>query len=717
MPAPYSDNLYSNFGDDGSDDEQNSALSPTDGYFHASSSTVPGVDTASPPLRYQYQYQYQPQTQPQHQRQSSNVPSVPNVLVEDPTLNQDKAAAKEREAAQERLLLNNSTSSQSNVAQTHSYHSPISSQSHHQQSSTSAASSSNPTSPHSHHHRRSVEEQNSSFIYSHSAASPTSPHYSRHHPHSDAPPAYSPSASSPSHSAHYQTFGSLNNAVNQSTMGVPEEHQALLPRHPESMGAPGYGSRTPFWRRIKDSAQSSHNRKALKSLLGVLVILSIVFILVSSITGLGSHYRAKPGIIDKSPVKKPVTTPTREMKWNPGSVCLNKPQKLMTITEKVTFGTGEKLAVLQKVNRDVHRYGHSPHVFGEVILKPIEASSEGSIDLEVISNIDELELGIHFDRKSQQFNVVTPQWIDWSEAIWTACIQLRITVSIPTNSNLQSINIEAIQLNVHINDGLTLGSLQSAIINTVSGNVGTGSASGDVAPYTLASRNIIIESVSGDVRGWFPLYDLLKIGTASGDVTTDVTPKPSSDKHPEPAVLDISSLSGDLVVREGLDQAREKLPIRNYIARMSTASGRIEGNLVFSSEAKFGSQSGDFKLQLLPVLSTDAPKPQLSTDTKSGRSDVTVLEPLFKGEGEPHLALTSKHNSVSGNVNLAYPSSWDGKFSMTTMSGSQTVRGDGLKYGRAGGFIRRIEGSKGDGSSDLKVESISGNEIFYVGNK
>lgn len=72
MPAPYSDNLYSAVDSDPEDDDTNQndddALSPTDGYFHAQDSS---------PSR------------------THETPYVPNVLVEDPTVRQ---RAKEEEA-------------------------------------------------------------------------------------------------------------------------------------------------------------------------------------------------------------------------------------------------------------------------------------------------------------------------------------------------------------------------------------------------------------------------------------------------------------------------------------------------------------------------------------------------------------------------------------------------------------------------------------------
>lgn len=106
MPVPHSDNMYSEMGHDGasvSDDDRDDALSPTDGYFHASGTSV--AASSQPFIPGQGHLPQQ-----RHQWTSSNVPVVPNVLVEDPTLQTDESAdkAKEAKAELERSMNNGS---------------------------------------------------------------------------------------------------------------------------------------------------------------------------------------------------------------------------------------------------------------------------------------------------------------------------------------------------------------------------------------------------------------------------------------------------------------------------------------------------------------------------------------------------------------------------------------------------------------------------------
>jgi hypothetical protein len=329
MPAPYSDNMYSDMGQDAASaagDDRDDALSPTDGYFHASETSdaasswqhVPGHGQQNPD-----------ESQQQHRPTWSNVPSVPNVLVEDPTL-QDKSAAKAKEAEEERWINNTTAHASAGGASAFAPHtgsSVVSSETHGAASASSAAYAGNAyatssttsgpafvTSP-SHHHRRSVEENGPLLFTGHSTRLPSShaasetasnalnsprsqsqPHQQSH---LDAPPAYSPSPSSPPSGADpqgYHTFAPTPSGTNssdvtdnQDTMGVPEEHQALLPRHPQSMGGAPNGPPASKWQQLKNITHSPNARQNIRTLLGIAVILSIFFAIFGGISLSGGH--------------------------------------------------------------------------------------------------------------------------------------------------------------------------------------------------------------------------------------------------------------------------------------------------------------------------------------------------------------------------------------------------------------------------------------------
>jgi hypothetical protein len=241
MPAPYSDNLYSADSDDEHDQGQPDALSPTDGYFHASSESS-----------------------------SSRSPHVPNVLVEDPSqLSRD---AKVQEAERERRLLNNGGS-----AGTASLH----------PEQESAGGSDNPiaSTPQPESQSQSYFQRISTFA----------------HP-VDAPPAYSPSPTSPTTVNNYQTFTST------ATMGRPEETQPLITHFhaPQSMSNPPPDpsqDQPSRWQKFKDFVARLNIRRRIKTFLASLLIFTVVFMIFSSFTMSSSHGVSIP-VNPTSPIYK-----------------------------------------------------------------------------------------------------------------------------------------------------------------------------------------------------------------------------------------------------------------------------------------------------------------------------------------------------------------------------------------------------------------------------
>ena len=264
---PYSDNLYSMVDDDsdiepiGEPSNQHglgviSQHSPLDTYdatdAHAGHDTVDsgeGVDVEDPQLLSPTDGYFGTATDiPSEPRvpTSSNVPYVPNVLVEDPSLQRNSAEGKAQEAEQERLR-NGQGFSNSDDGYTAAY-----------PSHTTAASRNGSTSAYvpspTQQSIGSVSQSVAATYYSPSssthipsAATPTSyttygtrntAYHAEHLPFlpREAPPAYTPSPTTPSHSRNYSTFSQSTGTVND--MGRPEETQGLLPRQPESMRDP-----------------------------------------------------------------------------------------------------------------------------------------------------------------------------------------------------------------------------------------------------------------------------------------------------------------------------------------------------------------------------------------------------------------------------------------------------------------------------------------------
>ncbi len=271
------------FGDDESgepgdavDVEDPHALSPTDGYFGTATRT-----SAAAPVR----------------PASSNVPHVPNVMVEDPSLQRSAAEGKAREAEQERARNAErgeddeasdslpsrtapavATASRSPSTQTQTMTPP-------QQRSTTPSSISAEAAyytPSSHSRSPPAATPSSYTTYSarrsayHGDRFPFLPR--------EAPPAYTPSPTTtsptsprgfPDTSRTYNTFPPSSDAV--VNMGRPEETRALLGHQPESMrdrGSPGDGPPSPGWgHRLKRARQHANAGNAKLALIAVLLLL------------------------------------------------------------------------------------------------------------------------------------------------------------------------------------------------------------------------------------------------------------------------------------------------------------------------------------------------------------------------------------------------------------------------------------------------------------
>lgn len=286
MPAPYSDNLYSVEDSDleGSDNELDSHLSPTDGYFQNTSSSADNL--------------YPPQQDHDHESRSignvtdatlptsAGVPHVPNVLVQDPSL---QKSSKDREAREETRLNTSFAPPAQGTSSVDDFYDGASTvadseatPSHTTYTSHARSSSSyTPYSPSTDAPLRTPQTHSRRNIYSQPASLFRIPR--------EAPPAYTPSptsplSSSPTEPRNYQTFS-------PSTMGAPEEERRLLGRDPESMGDEPYDEdpRPVPW---KDRVLKKYpwaSRRTLKMVLFVLLMFSIFVGFLSMLGTTVSH--------------------------------------------------------------------------------------------------------------------------------------------------------------------------------------------------------------------------------------------------------------------------------------------------------------------------------------------------------------------------------------------------------------------------------------------
>lgn len=337
-----------------------------------------------------------------------------------------------------------------------------------------------------------------------------------------------------------------------------------------------------------------------------------------------------------------------DMIWEPpkSCECFDGPYTWPKKTFTTHFNPDRFLAIHQEISKKLNPFpdGTSPHVFGNVVIRPSEKSSgDGSIDVEIITSDESLHIDIDFDEhdRTQILKITTPRSVErWSHKS-RPCIQIRTTAWIPQKALLNGFETSTVQLNVGISEGLILGVEDRFKIDTGTGSVRTAGAGDDtdVNPYNVEAPYMSWSSVSGSVKGWFPLYNNLKIETVSGSITADVGLKETNLKRDGFPLLDVESVSGTVRVDENLQRILDAkdpakaLPIRDYVNKIETSSGSITANLVTASKSSIDSISGTLRLQFLPLLDkqwADAGwKPSIVTSSTSGSTNYELLEPIY----------------------------------------------------------------------------------------
>ena len=753
------------------DDELNALLSPSDGYFHTSSSSSTGFTR-----------------HPQHEQPGRlGVPSVPNLLVEDPTLHAQQRDAKHGEAADERRF---------------------DSLPNHSGTPSSSASVYQQTSPPAGNHRSIIEDIPSSpRSLSHQTLTPAPSTQPLLTAMGDAPPAYT--ARSPTRQplgSHggvgYQTFRRTCD-VPGGARETPEGSLDTVPRRSEPVGGfPPDASRTPpsRWRRIRDSFKNGRFRGMLQKVLGTLLLVSIVLMLINSFMIRGSTKVCSDLVLTQWPSSKYLLMrpllffekkQDPDFQWEHSRQCRDEPYEWPTTTSVIDFDPAKSLTIIQKTSEDRRPFlGRMASVSGDLILRPaVDKEMSSKLVVEIITNDPDLKAQQFIEEgDAQVIKILTPSKVAWPKLHHSPCIQLRLTLHVPPDSVLGGLEVDLTHINIRLVDGLNLALESKAVaLSTVFGHVTAPDheidAGSSALAYRLSSREIKVHTVSGDITGWYPLYDLLELSTNSGTIETAVTIKPVDKQNPRKAVLNALTVSGDITVKELLDlPGSESPPVareeeegeeykaseiysRDCVVRMDTDSGSISAYVAIGSSSSFWTNSGSLDLTLAPVLDSRLrsansgtsrdiaghPISRLSTETKSGSINLVLKEvtwteipsvnenaveveghPDDYSDNDPTLEesefipdsrteppslgiLASSHVSVSGSQTLSYPSSWTGHLRALTTSGSQDIRGDGLHVVRRSGmFPKIVEAWKGKGHSEVKLETVSGTQNFLV---
>ncbi|KAI1480543.1 hypothetical protein F4774DRAFT_377602 [Daldinia eschscholtzii] len=722
---PYADNLYSMGDESDSGDDYADQLSPSDGYFASSSS-------------------------------SHAVPNVPNVLVSDPTLQQTSesgAESKAREAEEERSSSGPRRAGDYN--QNYNHTAAVSGITEQVSQSEQHATSS--TAP---RQQQSNSALAHTYLPSSSSYTPFSTYPTRGRTpsvYSDAPPAYSPSPTSPLSPTTNQQPQSRSYNTFTSTMGVQDivENERLLIRGPESIGQPideELGD-TPHWtRRVRRRLPTWLGWRSL--VLGLIVLVVSIGFLANSLRIIKEDDNRKT--IGAQPVQGSPSEPIRGPVAEPGTeapvlvgpfqptYCDNAVHRFEDQILGLNFGRNHNVTFIE--DQHAHSGNAQVRVAGQVNVRRLDAGGSPRLVLEIATNDKGILLDVFVDEDAQALKVSVPKKYNaLNPNIWP-CVEMRATIWVPEDAEIGILSLSSVHLDVLFLDDLSLHVAGYTRVSSVVGDITSGTDrptsynnSGFMlsAPeytfipardsYLLDSRIIEVSTTSGKIEGNWPLYDMLGLHTTSGHITVSITPKEELETDPKAAVLSLSSISGTISATEPV-HLREQIPLRDYLVDIKSTSGSIHGALAFGAGIELKSTASDIALDLLPVMNEDRVSPdqpaQLETTTTSGNTAIRVLEPVWYGDrslvgNRPLNCLQSLHKSTSGDIGLRYPQAWEGYLLAETTSGRLKVKGRDVKVIRSvggwpGSKLEARKGANGPGSN-IQVHALMGNMETIIG--
>ena len=232
-------------------------------------------------------------------------------------------------------------------------------------------------------------------------------------------------------------------------------------------------------------------------------------------------------------------------------------------------------------------------------------------------------------------------------------------------------------------------------------------------------HHIDIKTTDGAIEGAFPLVEETWLATLSGDIDVAVTvPVPwraaLGDRH-----FHANSGPGNVRVTFPAEQWWPRRQYaRDYYVQASTATGSLSGTYLHSRETNLTSFTGNIDATLaldpFPVGNSST----ILTDTVTGQTDLRVLRygPETGSAMDPMLRTGSRHHSVAGGMRLRYPDDWEGRIrgAMLPGFGSVSVAGDGVEVVRRDGG--EVEARRGNGDSEIVVETATGACEILVGN-
>ncbi|TGO14762.1 hypothetical protein BPAE_0619g00030 [Botrytis paeoniae] len=604
------------------------------------------------------------------------------------------------------------------------------------------------------HHRHSQAPSDSLHASSYRRGENSFP---EHQPLSERPrPAYIASAASSPVSAQGQHTSTHYNTFSQHRL------EEGLPREPQSMGGladnPEIDERTPLWL-DRTPKKTYFRREIITKAPGLGLALTIAAVIIGAILTVKSNPDSNMGGGPK--FSHPI--------HDGGSYCHHVSKSEHT-TFEIIDAAG--FVVIQEFYQEESpQYGQEVKTAGEVRIRNLPWTSnerKAHFTVEVKLSHPELSVLKTLDELDGSLKISTPRFANLG-IHENPCISLEITAWIPEDMEIFNVFFDLVTLSIRVFDDVNVKIVNDATLKTISGHVrfpndSTSSMSHAFLStknepkthFDFDSRHIVVETVSGRIEGTYPLYDLLKVSSQSGAIGIEVKPRPALESEPAPAILDIHTSSGRIEVSSPVKYPKATY-LREYITRVKSVSGAIQGDFFVGSTGTFDTASSRIQLVVRPVLSAtsddndDESQNEFSTHSVSGHTHVTLLDPLFtlpSTNGKVHNSaigstlnrhdspytptlidssssssfqayksklrtVHSTHRTSSGSIEAYYPLAWIGNIEAKTISGRIELEGKGIDIVERhdGWGYKNIKARKGverdeDGSS-VRLETLN----------
>ena len=373
-------------------------------------------------------------------------------------------------------------------------------------------------------------------------------------------------------------------------------------------------------------------------------------------------------------------------------------------TEDFDFGTSKEIKIQEAVNQIDGPY---KRIMGWVHIAQAPAGqAAGTISSQVsyaVSSSVDIN-SIKYGATATSLTVGDPSVPDSFKGMpaGSACLGMSIVLYMAPGATLENLDVTSSHLGMQVHNGVKF-----SVTNKTSVSLG----SGTLDSIAFDSRETYLQTTSGSISGAFSLSDLISVNTKSGSVNIDVEPKAVTAGIAPAALFAATSHSGSMRI----DFKRKHIPARDYQVFLNTTVGSIDGAFIHGSKTQIASVAGSVKADILPYSSGDTAS-LIETSTHSGLMSIRLRSP-YTGKGVPMTALTSTHTSISGAIDLEYPTEWQGYINGTTLSGSLHLQGQGLQLMHENDEpgSNHVEAQKGGGKSTMKFDTVSGGCDLTIG--